>query len=291
MKTKTKLFTGIALFLVVSLFFINLASAISIDQVTQDKLYPGEQAGVNIEVKNTLDDSIENVNLMLDLSNTNFISVGSASDSIDEIFDGDTETFNFEIKASSDIKPGDYNVPYILTYNIPNSVNSTGIVIERGTVGISVGAKTELDYFALTENPVVGQKGTVSLKIINSGLADIKFVDVKITSNGFTLLGSNENYIGTVSSNDFETATYDVIFSSDQARLSGTVSYKDFDNNDITQNFDLPLTVYTQQRALELGIIQPNNSWIYLVIIVVLVILWFVWRIIRKRRKKKKEIA
>ncbi|MFA6023136.1 MAG: hypothetical protein WC781_03535 [Candidatus Pacearchaeota archaeon] len=281
---KTKLILTLAF---MSIFLIGFVSAISIDNVQQGKLYPGEQASLDIRLKNTLDDSIENVNFHLDLSNSKFMSVGSASDNVDEIQDDDTETFSFNLKASSDIKPGDYNVPYIITYDNP-AVNGSGIITEKGSVGISVGAKTELDYTGITENSIVGQKGKVSLKIINSGLGDIKFVNVKIAPSGFTLLGSDENYIGTVSSNDFETATFDVIFKSESAKLNAIVEYKDFDNNKITQNVNLPLTVYSQEKALELGIIQKNNTFIYVLVIAILVVAFFIYRTIRKRRKKKK---
>lgn len=287
---KTKIIWEIASILFISLVLMGVVSAISIDEIRQDKLYPGEQTKISVDVKNTLNDRIENVNLIIDFSNSKFISVGSASGNKDGIDEDDTETFNFNIKASSDIKPGDYNIPYILTYEV-NLINRTDIISEKGTIGISVGARTELDYAALTENPIVGQKGKVSIKIINSGLGEIKFINVKIIPNGFTLLGNNENYIGTVSSNDYETATFDVIFKSERARVAGVVEYKDFDNNKQTQTVDLPITVYSKEKALELGIIKKDNTWIYGIVIITMIILWFTYRTIRKRRKKKNQGA
>ena len=54
------------------------------------------------------------------------------------------------------------------------------------------------------------------MKIINSGFGDIKFVNVQIFPDGFILLGSANDYIGNVDSDDFESATFDVIFNDEK---------------------------------------------------------------------------
>jgi len=264
------------------LFTISFVSAMTVTTVNQGKLYPGEATGISIDVKNTLDDDVEDVSLILDLSTTSFIPIGSSEDNVDDINEGDTETFNFDIKASQDIKPGDYNIPYTITYN-----NGSLIQSKKGVIGITVGAKTELSYSADTETPVIGQKGKVILKIVNTGFGDIKFVTVKLNPSGFNLLTSDDAYIGTVSSDDFETADFNVVFKDKNARLNAVVEYRDFDNRKITQSVDIPLNVYTNDEAIELGIIQKSNTTIYAGILLVLIIAWVVYRVIVKRRKRK----
>ncbi|MFA5992309.1 MAG: hypothetical protein WC796_01235 [Candidatus Pacearchaeota archaeon] len=288
-----RLIIGFAVIFLVGVFALSLASAVVIDSVSQDKIYPGENGQVSIDFKNNLGEDVESVSLVLDLSMLPLSSVGASEQDVDEIQDGDTETVGFTIKASSDIKPGEYNVPYVLTYrltSVPSELgNNSGIVVKHGTIGVTVGARTELSYSASVDNPVVGQKGKVTLKIINRGFGDIKFVSTKVSPSGFNLLSSDETYIGTVSSNDFETATFDVVFKDVNAKLNAVVKYKDFDNKDISQSVTLPLTVYTPQQAIDLGIIQQNYTWVYILVVVIIIVLYLVYRRIKKSKKKKKQ--
>ena len=299
MKTQTKAFIALTLFLVAGLFIcINLASAMIINNVEQGKIYPGESGSVSVEVKNTFGEDIEDVSLVLDFSMLPFSTVGSAEQSADGIDEDDTETFDFTLKAGNDAKPGDYNIPYIITYANPDAIEITvngsttlmnPVIVKKGTIGVSIGAKTEIDYSIETQNPVIGQKGKVTLKMINRGFGDIKFVSVKASPSGFTLISDDENYIGTVNSNDFETASYDVVFNNENAKITATVKYKDFDNKDIVQNVELPVKVYTPQEAIELGIIQKSNSMVYVGIIITLILLYVIYRTIKKRNKKKRQ--
>ena len=279
---KTKIITIFALF-ILSLSF---ASAVVISDVSQQELFPGEQTNLDLSVKNTLNDDIEDVSLNLVFDNTPFIPIGGSEDGVDEIRDGNTKNFHYVIKASQDIKPGDYNIPYEITF-LDTRKDET--ITKTGSIGIIVSARTELDYSAEIENNVINEQGKVTLKIINSGFGDIKFVNVQIFPEGFILLGSANDYIGTVDSDDFESATFDVIFNDENARLIALVTYKDFNNNEESITVDLPLTVYSRERAVELGIIDKNNTLLYIGGVIVLIILWFVYRYLKKRNKKRKK--
>ena len=273
--------------ILLTVFFLSLTlvNAVVVSDVTQQELFPGEQTNLDIRVKNTLNDDIEDVSLNLKLGNVPFIPIGGSEDSVDEINDGSTKLFSYKIKASQDITPGDYNIDYEITFL---DTGKDEIITKEGSIGVVVTAKTELDYSAEIKNNVVGEQGQVTLKIINSGFGDIKFVNVEIFPEGFTLLGSTNDYIGTIDSDDFESATYDVIFNDEVANLIAQVTYKDFDNNEESINVNLPLTVYSREKAIELGIIEKNNNALYGGILIILIILWFVYRR-RKKRKRKSE--
>ena len=78
---------------------------------------------------------------------------------------------------------------------------------KKGSFGVEVSAKTELSYSVESEMNVIGEQGRIALKIINSGLGDIRFVNVKLgTASGYDLLSPSQVYVGTVNSDDFETA-------------------------------------------------------------------------------------
>ena len=134
---------------------------------------------------------------------------------------------------------------------------------------------------------VVGSEGKVILKIVNKGFADAKFVSVRIFPEGYTLLSDNNVYIGTVDSDDFESASFDVIFNKENARLKAVVEYKDFNNNKILENVDLPIKVYTREKAIQLGIIKKSNVGLYLIISIAIILIWLVYRKIKRAKRLK----
>ncbi|MEK6888588.1 MAG: hypothetical protein AABW80_00605 [Nanoarchaeota archaeon] len=279
---KTKIILSAILALV---FLVASASALIVKNVNTDQISPGEQSRISIEVENTLNEDLAPVSLSLNLANLPFIPIGSSEDSIEEIREGDEETFTFLLKASNTIAPGDYEIPYTLRYEINNTEKT-----RTGTIGIRVSSQPDLSYSISTENPIVGQKGKVTLKIVNKGFADAQFVSVKVIPEGFTLLSDSDEYIGSIDSDDFETTTFDVIFNKQDANLLAIVEYRNFDNSKITKNVELPVSVYTKEDALKLGLISKSNTLLYVGIIILIIVIWIVWRAIAKRRRLKKSM-
>ena len=276
------------IFIVLALFLIslNFASAITITDVSQEELFPGETAIVNIDLKNNLNENVEDVSFNLLFDNLPFIPIGGSEKSYDSFDEGKSKSFSLTIKSSQDAKPGDYSIPFTLSY-----VDSNGDVLKKsGSIGVIVGAKTELAFDVESKNNVVGENGQVSLKLINSGFGDVKFVTVKIIPEGFIIIGSDSDYIGTVDSNDFESATFDVIFNSENARVNAIVTYKDFYNVEHTENVNRAVKVYSKNEGIELGIIQKNNTMIYIISVVVVIVLWLVYRTIKQKLKKKRKV-
>lgn len=287
MKDTMKKAVHILLVFLLIIIGLNLLSAMVVNSVDADKIYPGQTGSVKISVENTLSDDVEDVSLALVLANTAFSTEGSSEKSVDAIDSDDEESFSFVIKSASSTKPGDYNIPYTLTYYV-EAYNGTMIPsVKTGTFGVTVVAKTELEYDTVTENNILNQKGKTSVKITNKGLGDIGFVSVKIiSSSGLEVIGSNNQYIGTVRSDDSETASFDVIYKAESAQITAEITYKDSENNDNSQTVVLPVKVYTPEKALELGLIQKNYTWIYVLVIVVLIVLYIIYRRIKKAKKK-----
>lgn len=277
-----KLIIFFAVFLLLS---INLASAVIINSVQADTFSPGQEGQVTIEVENILNDVAEEVSITLSFQNTPFIPIGTSEQSADEIDEDDEETFTFRIKAAPDIKPGDYEIPYTLTYTFDGNTKT-----KTGTLGVKVKANPVLTFTAESTNSVIGQKGKVTLKIVNQGFYDARFVSVKLLPKGFTLLSNNEDYIGEIASDDFETADFDVIFNSIQADLVAIVEYTDFENQKVTETINLPITVYTTEKATQLGIIKKSNTALYISLAIFVILLIIIWRIIKKRRRLKRSM-
>ena len=289
MPNKNSLTALLGMFLLVVLT-ANLVSALVVD-ANYVTMYAGEQKSVSLQIDNNENFDIEDVSVSLVLDKLPFSAVGSSEKDVDDLNEGDDDSVSFTLRASNDITPGDYNIPYVVKYKNADEDGINASLQKTGTFGLRVTAKTELSFTAETEKNVINEKGKVSLKIINSGLGEIRFVNVKINPQGFTLLSSNEEYIGTVASDDFETSSFDVIFNSGNANLNAQVTYKDFDNKEQTENVNIPLKVYTRDEALKLGIIQKSNTMLYSGIVVAAILIWFIYRKIRKARKNKNKIG
>jgi len=270
--------------LAISIILASFASALTISSINPSEISPGEEKLITIKVRNNLGEDVSDVSLNLIFANNPFIPVGSSEDQIDEILDGDSESFKIKIKASNDAKPGDYDIAYTLSYK-----NNKGVVQqETGTIGFIVTGDPSLGFVLIKSNPIVGQKGSITLKIVNSGFGDAKFSSVKIIPSGYSVLTEDSVYIGTIESDDFETASFDVIFSANVNLVSFVVDYTDFNNEKITKMVNLPLNVYTRDEALRLGIIQKSNTALYAIVVIVVIVLWIVYRRWKKARKLKK---
>jgi len=291
MKPSIKLITALVLLALYLISMLAFTSALVVD-ADYKIAYPGEEVSIGIDVDNNFGYDIEDISIQLILDDVPFTSVGSSEKSLDDLDDGDDDSKTFTLKASTSTVPGDYDIPYIIRYTNAEETNATS-ENKTGSFGIRISAKTELDFSVessgdTTDTALVGGKGKISLKVINQGLGEIKFVSVQIFPSGFELTSGDKIYIGTIDSDDSDFATFDVIFKNTNPTLSAKVNYKDFDNKDQSKTVSLPIKVYTREKALELGLIQNPNYLPYGIGAGVL-ILWYIIRKARKARKKNKQ--
>ncbi len=272
------------MFLLVLTLGFTSAVIVDADYIT---IFHGERGTVSVEIENNENFDIEDASLSLNLDSVQFSSVGSSEKDVDDIEEDDSERVIFTLNPFTDIIPGDYDIPYTLKYK--NAENSSAPSFEKtGSFGIRVSAKTELDFsIEIRGNAIVGEEGRVSLEVINKGLGEVKSMSVQIFPTGFELLSKDKIFIGSIDADDTDLASFDVIYKSANPSFSAKVDYKDFDNIEQTKTVNLPFTVYTKEKALELGLIQKDNSSRNTGIIVVLIIAWFVWRSFKKKRKNK----
>lgn len=277
-----KIFFTLAL---IFFFSLNFASAISVD-ADYVTILPGETGAIKINVENNENFDIEEISVALNLENVPFTSVGSSEKDLEDLSEDDDDSISFSLKPFTNIIPGDYNIPYVVKYK-EEGTNLT--LTKSGSFGLRVSAKTEIDFSVEEKNNILEQKGQISLKIINKGLGEIKFVSVKILPQGFELASGEKVYIGTIDSDDSDFATFDVIFNSNSPSLSAIVEYKDFDNQDQKQTISLPVKVYTKEQALSVGLIKKSKTGFYIFVVAILIIGWIAWRQYKKYLKNKKQ--
>ena len=93
--------------------------------------------------------------------------------------------------------------------------------------------------------------------------------------------------MGSIDSDDSDTASFDIVYKTTRPTLSAKVTYKDFDNEDQTETVNLSFKVYTKDQAIELGLVK-KPSYITPLIIGILVIVYIIRRILKKRKRQNR---
>ena len=268
--------------LLMFLLVIGLATAgpVSIKSVsTSQDIGPGEIAEVSISLENQGKSKVENILVSLDLKDAPFIPVNSAAEKlIDELNKNDIDTLTFSLKSLPEAKPGLYKIPVKISYE--NTVQET-------VIGISIKAAPELDI-AIEETTlyIAESKGEVTVRVVNRGLTEAKFLNVKLfNSVSYDIISSDSFYIGSIEPDDFETVVFELFLKEPITSLNIQIEYKDLNNNLIQENVALPMTIYSREEALKIGLIQESNAFLTIIIIIALIALIFLYRRYKKNKK------
>lgn len=249
-----------------------------------DIIPPGEIAGVSIELENLATSVIENIRLKLDLSSVPFAPVNSSNEkTIEKIEARAKESINFLLIAEPDSEADVYQVPITLYYEDELGKNYS----TSNTLGLSIGDTPELMVsIEKTTIYVANSHGTVTLKFVNRGLADIKLLSVELSdSDDYEILSSDEVYVGNIDSDDYETADFDIYVKKvkQDAELPLSIKYRDANNNQYQQSYNLKLKIYSKREAEKMGLRKVSHVTGFLIIIAIVGagVYWY-------RRKKKK---
>jgi len=257
-------------------------------EVEEKTLKPGSKSKVTIKLANEADSLIKDVKVKMDLSSVPFIPIGSTDEkSIYQIKAKKTQDVVFELLADPEADSGVYKVGINITYyDEPGTEYSKNsiiglIIVEEPKLSIT------LDSSDIYQS---GKSGEVVVKIVNKGVTDIKFMNIQLASgSGYKILSNNEDYLGNIDSDDYETADFKIFVDktgNKQITLPITLEYKDAINTAFTEKKDLILDLYTASEAKKFGLIKGNGkSGIFIVILIVVAGLFF-YRKWKKSRGK-----
>ncbi len=286
---KTKILGMVFLFLLVGNLF--MVSSISITDVSSSpqEVAPGQIVDIILEIENILDDYVYNLNVKLDLSGEDvpFAPYQSSSEKfLEELEDGDEETFKFKLIALPETDTGIYKIPVEISYKDEEENVSTKYEL----ISLIVNSKPELKV-SLEDSTVLikGKENVFSVKIVNFGLADVKFVYLTVNNvNGIKFLSEKEQYIGDINSDDFDNIEYELYVNAD---ASGTINlpivlkFKDAINKEFIESKNVVLKTYSLKEAQNLGLVEKPSYTIY-IIGGVLVLGYIFYRIMKKRKLK-----
>ena len=267
--------------LLILLILIPLADAqiaINSFEASPSRISPGEQVQLRITLENVGKDDIENILVKLDLSQVPFAPLKSSTEKIiDEINENDQVTIYFNLIALPNTEPQIYKIPIKISY---------GNITKDSLISLEVYANAKLDLILENSEIVkINDNGKVTLKFINNGLTQIKFLKVTLEkSPAYEILSPNELYIGEVDIDDFETEEFKLIPKIKNPQLSLNLEYKDTNNNIFTETKFITLNVYTEEEAENLGLVKKSILNILLIPILIIIIGIFIYRKIRKKK-------
>ena len=282
------------IFIILLILSVSLIKALVIDSVVvSDEINPGKTSKIIISLKSNED--IEDVSVILNLENLPFAPFNSASEyTINEIEEDKTKSAEFEIIALNDASSGVYKIPIMTTYfesEDKNKVKKT----KNSLISITVRSKPIIDVNIENDLLLKGKKNEVLVRVTNKGLSNSKFLELEIIeSNYFDLLSQKKHYLGNIDSDDFDSIKINFFFKEripDFINLPITVFYKDNLNNEYKENFNIPLKVYTENKAVELGLLKKSRIFSYVIGIILVIILYIIYRKLKAKARVKNKIS
>jgi len=265
------------------------ALTISSVDVSPEQIIPGGTAEITLNLENNFDRTLSDIEVYLDFSSEKvpIAPYGSGAEmSIEEIKSDKSKTLIFSVIALSDAKPGVYKIPVMIKYT------DNGTEVKKSSlISLSINSNPMLYITAEDSILIKGQGNTLSIKIVNNGLSDVKLLTIKLNEViGINMLSQSEVYIGELSSDNFDSAEFKIFVSENAPGLLNMpveLRYRDAANNELKETKNLEINAYSKEEAISLGLIKRNNSLAIAITIAVLVIAFIIYRRIRKKRRQK----
>ena len=182
----------------------------SVDSIP-NKIQPGQEAQVKINVKNQANFLLKDITLKLDLTSNilPFAPIKSVTEQrMDSLSESQETQFIFDIISLPSAKPDIYKIPIKITYY--DQFNQ--FYTKDDVIALIVSSTPALNVNIEKSELIESKKETLSINLVNRGLSNIKLLNVEIlNSNQFNLLSSKNIYIGNLDSDDSEIIDLDLI--------------------------------------------------------------------------------
>ena len=266
---------------------------------TPESVKQGDKFNLKLNFENLANTPVKYLNVKLGLvsvlSSTTSVTVtelpfSPVSSSNEQTFEllnpGQQITAGFNLIVDSDAVSKVYKIPVTFSYNDPSNNNYT----KQSYISIVVGDTPELTAnIDSSEVYKTGMQGKITVKFVNKGLNDIKFLYAALNpAEDYTMLSPIQVYVGKVSSDDYQTIDYELFVkdtAKDKITLPLMLEYKDINNNEYVANVSLDVTLYSSSEAQKLGLEKQNLTFVYVIVLVLLVAGYFFYRGHRKKKK------
>lgn len=255
-----------------------------------EEVKPGEETTVTLTLKNTANHALKDITAKINLEITQgttttdlpFIPTKVTEEYVSKIDSGKLATISFPIKSYPTATPGYYKIPVELTYYDDEGSSYS----KSDYLGIIISAVPELKLFLdNSEVTELNKPGDITLKFVNKGISDLKFLEIDIMEGeGYTLHSSSQEYIGDLDSDDYRTQDYSITLTEENPKIKVRATYKDENNKDYTviENIEVK---FKQEIVEAKGM---STGTIIIIILLLVVVVWFVRKQLKKNSKKRR---
>ena len=265
---------------------------ISVDKFVTEPLVvePGSKTKLTILLKNYATSLLRDVKVVLDLGNSEtapFSPVGSTNEKVLTYMEPQaTKSIEFELLVDPDAVSKTYKIPVSIRYydSLSKTYNKSNLVtvVVGGEPDVSIYVDSSTIYKAKSY-------GEMTVKIVNKGLPDMKFVNVRLfNSSKYRIISPSEVYIGNIDSDDYETADFKLYIEKNSDKkviLPLAVEYKDANNKNYKNIVNLELPLYSSSEAKKLGLSEGNGNFKWVLLVILAAAGFFGYRYWKKKKK------
>lgn len=255
-------------------------------------LSPGSKGKLTLLLKNNAGTFLSDVNIVLGLTNESIplVPIGSTvTKNIPRIEANSEYEVTYDLFVLADAESKAYRLPVSITYYDASGVNYS----RTNYIGVLIGAEPE--YLLSLKSSDARQKGSngkVVVSISNTGPSDLKFLSINLLpSEEYVVVSADEQYIGNLESDDYETAEYDIHVNKGEdgiVKLMVGLEYKDSYNNLIEKTEVLEMKIYRSSQLSMYGLSAPQSGLFTYILYLALIIYFFM---AYKEWKKDKDIT
>lgn len=276
---------------------LNIVLNIESVETEPEKITPGEKLKLTITLENMADSTLKNIVAKLDLFRiyrgttayayyeVPFTPVGQSNEKmLYQLLAREKRNITFDLVADSDAEAKVHKVLLNINYFDELGKNYTKDYL----IGLLVSSEPDFSV-TVEESKIYGtrQTGEITIKFVNKGLADIKFLNVVLKeSENYDIVSSDEVYVGNVDSDDYETVEFKLYLKKvkdKKVTLPLYLEYKDANNYPYSVDLDVVMNV----RSLKQGAGRGGVLGRLIFVIVAIVVGYFLYRRWEKKKKKK----
>jgi len=264
-------------------------------ETTPTTIAPGQTAHLKLTFENLADSLLKDVRVNLELyraipttASVTFIELpftpfgSSNTKTVSSIAPHETKDIEFDLITDADAKAKIYKLPITVTYSDVSGKNYSRSYITALVVSSPPDLSIGIDSTTLTKEQ---KSGNVVIKFVNKGATDIKFLNVILKpSEDYTIISSNEVYVGSVDSDDYQTAEFTINMKKElkQLNLPISIAFKDGVNKDFSEDVNVQLNLFSNS---ELGKGSNGTFSTILIIIIIAAVGFFIYRKFKKKKK------
>jgi len=235
-----------------------------------DSVAPGQEASMDLTLRNLADSHLKNIDISLGLDETPLATQDTTRKRVQTIAPGERSNVSFTLSSDSSTATGLYTVPVSLEYE--NEAGTSFDVTEE--TGVRIGGQPRLEV-GINENTVrtPGQTGEMTVRIVNRGDGSAEYVDMELLEgDGYEIISQPAVYLGSMDPDDYQTATVEVNAGTDLSRLEIPVelSYRAVGDDMTMVERQVSTELYSSQQLQQYGIGGSGSSLPLIIVVLVL---------------------